>query len=352
MKETAITTPEALTVTTSDEIECDWYRPGDPEGKGWTDTDQLYHRLPARARGVVPDSVWDLSTYPSSLLVRFRTDAARIAARWTVGLPQLGTWHMAPSARSGLDLYGRDDAGRFRWVGISQSSSYPTTVAPMVDGLDGAVREYLAYLPLFNTLESLEIGVEPGARFEVLPPPGDRPIVYYGTSIVHGAAASRPGMTVPAQLGRRLGRTVVGLGFSGSGKMEIELAQLIADIDAAVYVVDCLPNMDADQVTERALPFIRELRSRRPDVPVLLIEDRTYANAWARPAMQDHHRTNRAALAEAYRAANDPGVHYVTGQGLLGEDGDDTVDGSHPTDLGFARISEALTPILERLLGR
>ncbi len=352
MEEYVMTRPEAPTPTTSEGVDWDWRQPGDPEGKGWSDTERLYHRLPARAHGVVPDVVWDLSTYPSSLLVRFRTDAARIAARWTVGLPELGKWHMSPAAVSGLDLYGRDDADRLRWIGTPQPTSYPTNLAAVVEGLDGAMREYVAYLPLFNTLESLEIGVEPGAQFEVLPPPGDRPIVYYGTSIIHGAAASRPGMTVPAQLGRRLGRTVVGLGFSGNGKMEIELARLIAEIDAAVYVVDCLPNMDAEQITERALPFVRELRSRRPDVPVLLIEDRTYANAWARPEMQDRHRTSRAALAEAHRAANDPGVHYFAGEGLLGEDREDTVDGSHPTDLGFARMTEVLTPVLERLLGR
>lgn len=201
---------------------------------------------------------------------------------------------------------------------------------PIVDGLDGAMRDYVAYLPLFNTLERLEIGVEPGARLELLPAPRDQPIASYGTSIIHGAAASRPGMTVPAQLGRRLSRTVVGLGFCGNGKMEIELAQLISEIAAAVYVVDCLPNMDAEQVRERALPFVRELRSRRPEVPVLLVEDRTFANAWARPEMQDRHRTRRAALAEAHRAANDPGMHYLAGDGLLGADRDDTVDGSHP----------------------
>src|SRR5690625_7653831 len=41
-----------------------------------------------------------------------------------------------------------------------------------------------------------------------------------GTSIIHGIAASRAGMSLPAILGRRLGRDVVGLGFSGNGKME------------------------------------------------------------------------------------------------------------------------------------
>src|SRR5690625_7315134 len=73
-----------------------------------------------------------------------------------------------------------------------------------------------------------------------------------GTSIIHGIAASRAGMSLPAILGRRLGRDVVGLGFSGNGKMETAVAELLAEIDAAVYVVDCLPNMDADLVRGRS----------------------------------------------------------------------------------------------------
>lgn len=343
-------TPAPADRTDQPPTEWVWHEPGEPEGKGWTDTVQRYHRLPGRARGRIPEVVWDLSTHSSSLLTRFRTDARWIAARWTVGLPELGRWHMGPAAVSGLDLYGRDATGVLRWLGTPQPTTFPTNEAIMVDELGGGNREYVVYLPLFNTLERLEIGVEPGARFELVPPVHDRPIVYYGTSIIHGAAASRPGMAVPAQLGRRLGRSVIGLGFSGNGKMELELARLIAEIDAALYVVDCLPNMDAALVTERALPFITELRSRRPAVPVLLVEDRTYANAWARPAMQERHRTSRAALSAAYRTADDPGVHYLTGAVLLGADGEDTVDGSHPTDLGFRRMSDVLAPVISDLL--
>ena len=327
-----------------------WHQPGDPEGQGWTDTLQRYHRLPARARGRVPDVVWDLSTHSSSLLIRFRTDARRIAARWTVSLPELGRWHMGPAAASGLDLYGRDPNGVLRWLGTPQPTTYPTNDTTVVEGLDGVDREYVLYLPLFNVVENLEIGVEPDSRYEIVAPSDEQPIVYYGTSIIHGAAAARPGMAVPAQLGRRLGRSVIGLGFSGNGKMELELARLIAEIDAALYVVDCLPNMDAALVAERALPFVTELRSRRPRVPVLLVEDRTFANAWARPAMQEHHRRSRTALAAAYRAADDPGVHYLAGATLLGEDGEDTVDGSHPTDLGFHRMTDVLAPAISELL--
>ena len=44
------------------------------------------------------------------------------------------------------------------------------------------------------------------------------------------------------------------------------------------------------------------------------------------------------------------GLHYVEGASLLGADGEDTVDGSHPTDLGFKRQADALYPVLKALL--
>jgi hypothetical protein len=49
-------------------------------------------------------------------------------------------------------------------------------------------------------------------------------------------------------------------------------------------------------------------------------------------------------------SAADRKLFYLQGDGLLGDDGEATVDGSHPTDLGFLRQADAfagaLTPIL------
>jgi GDSL-like Lipase/Acylhydrolase family len=44
------------------------------------------------------------------------------------------------------------------------------------------------------------------------------------------------------------------------------------------------------------------------------------------------------------------GLSYLEGEKLLGEDGDDTVDSSHPSDLGFMRQAEAMKVVLEPLL--
>ena len=58
-------------------------------------------------------------------------------------------------------------------------------------------------------------------------------------------------MTYVAQLGRRLDRPVINLGFSGLCHMEPALADLLAELDPAMFVIDCLPNMPAKEVAER-----------------------------------------------------------------------------------------------------
>ena len=125
----------------------------------------------------------------------------------------------------------------------------------------------MLYLPLYNGVEKLELGVPEGASLVPVAPREPKPVVVYGTSIAHGACASRPGMAWPAILSRALDREVVNLGFSGNGRMELEVGAHVAAIDAAAFVVDCLPNMTPAQVRERTVPLVRQLRRARPELP-------------------------------------------------------------------------------------
>ena len=74
------------------------------------------------------------------------------------------------------------------------SSVYIITEAILAEGLAPGTRRYTLYLPLYNGVESLEIGVGRGVSFEPVPPRDEKPLLFYGTSILHGACASRPGM--------------------------------------------------------------------------------------------------------------------------------------------------------------
>ena len=322
------------------------------EGKGWKDTVRFYDRLPAMAERVVRPPVWSLSRHSAGMAARFETDSKLIWTRYTLSSKRLAMPHMPATGVSGVDLYARDEQRRWRWVSITRPSAQKVETR-LISGLRDGRREYMLYLPLYNGVESLEIGVDPKAAFKPLAPRAAKPLLFYGTSITHGACASRPGMCHPAILGRRLDCPVINLGFSGNGIMEPEVGALLAELDPCVYVIDCLPNMKADLVAKRAEPLVRQLRKARPTTPIVLVEDRTYANAPFLPASQKRHRTSRAALRKAYEtltAAGVKGLHYVKGEGQLGDDSEGTTDSSHPNDLGFMRMADALEPTLRPLV--
>jgi hypothetical protein len=326
----------------------------DLEGKGWKDTAADYDRLPARAEGKVRSAVWSLSRHSAGMCVRFVSDAPALHARWALTSPRLEMTHMPATGVSGLDLYVYTEEG-CRWLAVGRPTAQANT-ARLVDGLPPGKRQYLLYLPLYNGVSSLEIGVPKGSLLAKAPPRGEdrrRPIVFYGTSITQGGCASRPGMVHTAILGRWLDRPVINLGFSGNGRMELEVAELMAELDPVVYVIDCLPNMAAAEVRERTEPLVKALRHARPQTPIVLVEDRNYTDAFLLTAKRQRNETSQAALREVYSRLQTAGVknlHYLPGKDLLGDDGEDTVDSSHPTDLGFLRQAEAFRKVLEPLL--
>lgn len=217
--------------------------------------------------------------------------------------------------------------------------------------------EYMLYLPLYNGVTSMEVGVPAAAKLEPGKPraaASSKPIVFYGTSITQGGCASRPGMVHTAILGRWFDCPVINLGFSGNGRMEAEVGKLMTEIDASIYVIDCLPNINAAQVTERTFGLVKELQKARPGVPIVLVEDRNYTDSVFVASKARRNESSQKALKaefEKLKLAGVDNLHYVRGHDLLGDDGEGTVDSSHPTDLGFMRQAEAFYKVLQPLLG-
>ena len=202
----------------------------------------------------------------------------------------------------------------------------------------------MLYLPLYNGVKSVEIGIPEGRT--ISPPdaallPHGKPIVFYGTSITQGGCASRPGMACTAIVGRQLDAPVINLGFSGNGKMEPEMADLLAQLDPSVYVLDCLWNMSPEMVTERVEPFVERLRKSHPRTPILLAEDSSFLN---RCPTADG-RALRVAY-EELKAKGDKNLYFLPSQGMLGDDSEGTVDGCHHNDLGMMRQADAFVKIL------
>ncbi len=322
-------------------------------GQAWKDTASPFDRFPSRAEEVVRPAVWYLSRDAAGLYVEFITDASAVAARWTLRRDRLALPHMPATGVSGLDLYVRDhDENRWRWLANGRPAELPSNEVTLVNNLPGEERHYRLYLPLYNGITSLEIGTLGDLRDSLEDP--RKPVVIYGTSITQGASASRPGMAYPAILGRQLNRPVINLGFSGNGRAEPEVAELLAELDPAVYVLDTLPNLSGSQVTERMEAFIAILRREHPEVPIVLVENIVYTNAFLVSNRAERHTDSSRqlrALWEKLRNEGDRNLYLIPAGELLGDDGEDTVDGTHPTDLGFNRMAEGMRPVLQVILG-
>jgi len=312
------------------------------EGQAWKDTEGPWDRLPARAKGQVPEAVWNLGKNTAGVCVRFVTNSSEIHADWDGGD---GMFHMAPTGVSGLDLYERTDDG-WHYVSTGRPNK-EHTVRRIAGGRPDRDVEYLLFLPLYHGVTDLKLGFVEGSRFAAAParPAGEKPVVFYGTSITQGGCASRSGMSHPAILSRRLDREVVNLGFSGSGKMEPIMAEFVGEIDASLFVLECLPNMTDEMLDERVVPFVKRLRELRPDAPILLVESCLQSTDHPRHVML------RAKYAEL-RAAGIRDLYYLPNKGLLDTPEEGTVDGVHPTDLGFEHLATKMQPVLRKILAK
>jgi lysophospholipase L1-like esterase len=160
-------------------------------------------------------------------------------------------------------------------------------------------------------------------------------------------------MAYPAILQRRTGYDVINLGFSGSAKMEPELAVYIATVPADCYVLDCIPNPSPEQIRDRAQYFIKYIRGHQPNTPVVLVETVIRQNGFFDKQIGETVRRQNEEIKKAYEKLKQEGiknVFYIEGDKLIGDDHEATIDGIHLTDLGFTRIADAILPVIKKAM--
>lgn len=315
-----------------------------------------YVRLPDSLETQVRKGLWDLGRNSAGLSIRFATDAQNISARWT-SLNSTKMSHMSPTGIRGLDLYMLQPDNTWAYVGSALPSlSKEQTTATIAKGMPKQTHEYMLFLSLYDGVKDLSIGTEKGAKVtfpSLALPERKRPVVMYGTSILQGGCASRPGMAHTNILQRKLNREVINLGFSGNGHLDPEIARMMAAVDASVYVIDVVPNNTAASLREKLPPFYDILRLSHPNTPIVLIENPLYARSQYDTSYRNGIRKLNGALREFYDTrlnAGDYNLFYVDGIDILGEEGEGTVDGIHLTDLGFSHFADSLYPLLNALI--
>jgi hypothetical protein len=185
----------------------------------------LYDRLPFSYKDSVRTPVWDLSKSSAGLSIRFLSNSTRLKVKWEV-LNDFKMNHMAESGIKGLDLYCRI-GGQWQFINTARPSGKKSEVL-LSEHMKPVTREYRMFLPLYDGLTSLAIGIDSAAAITKPLKSSRRPIVFYGTSITQGGCASRPGMAYTNIISRKLDVDCINFGFSGNGRMERPIVELMA----------------------------------------------------------------------------------------------------------------------------
>lgn len=311
----------------------------------------VWQRLDVDSYPQLTKTVRKYYSFPTGMAVRFRTDSPVIYARWNT-TDKVNSVNTTVIAQKGLDLYVLDgDKWRYAGTGRPQVGKSRQEWALMENGSEG-VKECMLYLPLYDTIDSLQLGIAPEAELTAAPNPFTRKVVCVGSSITHGIGVSRPGMAYPARLQRALNMEFVNLGASGQCKLDDFFAEIVADTDADAFLFDTFSNPSAAQIDERFDRFVSIIRKAHPTVPLIFLQtldrETTGYNAKIRQYEADKQAAARACLARAM--ARDKNIHFIDPGMPIGSDHEATVDGVHPTDLGHQRIIDSLIPRLLPLI--
>ena len=313
----------------------------------------LTTRVPEDIAKNINNGVYNLRAFAAGVRLRFGTDSSTIAIRAEYG-DRIEPTCMSVCGIYGFDLYKCDDSGEETFV---------HTFRPSVDfdrqilandpyrTKDNDLTYYTLNFPLFSEVKKLYIGIDTnsvlkrGIKYK-----NSLPVVFYGSSITHGAAASRSGNTYESFISQKYNINYTNLGFAGAAKAEETMANYLASLKMSVFVSDYDHNAKTPEYLEDThYNLYKIIRQKNPDIPYVMISAPNFIH---NPELLAKRRDIiKASYARAV-ANGDKNVYFIDGETLLKGEFEEscTIEGCHPNDIGFLRMSRIIGDILNEIM--
>ncbi len=318
-----------------------------------------FRRMNSEKAKAVSNGVYAQNESTSGGRIRFKTDSDYIAL-WVKQKSYWDMAHITAIGKAGFDMYEREN-GEYRYITSfppnSDSCSYNAedvrekgSYVSVRTLPSKKMRDITLNMPLYNDVSEMYVVLNDDAKVEESPEyTYPTPVVFYGSSITQGGCASRPGMSYANIISRHLDTDIINLGFSGNAKGEAKMAEYISNLDMSVFVYDYDYNApDAEHLKNTHERFFKIIREKNPDLPVIMVSrPKKYLN--------EAEIERKHIIFDTYRNAFDSGdknVYFIDGSEMFGCFGGEefTVDGCHPTDLGFFRMAEVIGGKIKEIL--
>ncbi|MBQ2810120.1 MAG: hypothetical protein IJF11_04425 [Clostridia bacterium] len=277
--------------------------------------------------------------------VRFKTDSKEIKIKVKVESNN-PDWAIPLSGSCGIDVF--EEKTR---IAIINASNYGILEFEGIVKKSDKMSNITLMLPRNEPVLDIDIEIEDDATIESADPyTYTKPIVFYGSSITEGGCASTVGKCYTALVTRWLDSDYINLGVSGNARGEEAMANYIKKLDMSIFVMDYDHNAPTPEYLEATHePFFKIIREANPTLPIVMMTKPDFdgdveENTIRREIVK---RTYENALAKG-----DKNVYFIDGETYFGDTDRSicTVEGCHPTDLGFMRMAEKIYPVLKSIL--
>lgn len=309
-----------------------------------------YHRIDHAATNL-NKKLATMAEEAAGLYVSFKTNSSFIAASWSI-VPHRTRDNMSMIMQRGLDLYIKQD-GEWRYAQSSRITPDPAVTSYkklLVKRLPKEEKVFMLYLPGWSEVKSLQIGIEEGATIEGTPSPFRHKVVVYGSSITHGACASRAGMTYTAIMSRNLGIDFINFGFAGQCMMQPEFLEILQKCEADAFIFDTFSNPSAKVIEARLANFVEGITKAHPGKPLIFIQSaiplETCVDPGKRAKRELRFGTAARIMKELQKQYKD--IYLLDVKDVIGKDG--SADNTHPNDLGFSRLVDTYQPKIAKIL--
>lgn len=317
------------------------------------DTPNPYHRVDTVKYKGFTQSEKNQVISSSGLAVAFRTDSPSIWIQTDFGYRNRAANTMGMALR-GYDLYVKVK-GEWTYAASRVSSeTNEENVWTLIKGMDGTMKEFLLYLPLYSEEYSIKLGTMSGARIEAIEPPFRHRVAIFGSSYTHGISCSRSGMTYPAQFARHTGIQLLSLGCSGNCKMQPYFADVLCDVpDVDAFIFDCFSNPSAGMIRERLFPFIEKIQAAHPGVP-LIFQQTIYREGRYADSEIDRKEAAKMEAAEEMmkKAVKKYKDVYFIHPDAANDLRETSVDGIHPDNYGYTLWARSIEKPVLKILRR
>ena len=295
--------------------------------------DGEFSRLPYRVSSSLGDVKSAILNQTSGGIIAFQSDATHVMFQAnTHGTPYP---HMTAITASGVDIYIDNHY-------VTSAPAINGVVSLNINGLCSNDKLIEIYLPLFGTVQNMQISVNESAIAHRLVSESDIDIIYYGSSLTQGCCASNPGMSYQSIIYRENRIPYLNLGLAGQGVGDEEIAHYMVEMAPEIIVLDYWANPSVS-VYENSLPkFVDILRASLPETYIVVTG--VFYNP-QRNAIWNQKDAISSALVAQLRDSGDDRIFFADNLIKAGET-DGYVDGLHLNSYGFRLVGVRLSEFI------